>query len=166
MTYIVFPKDLDGSENKAYQFMNELWDRSELPKEHPIYIDPMLPTFIQQGLEILESSDEFPVGKYDFFFGTLVYDDGRERIQELVKPLAVQPIYELRIDWNSNCHFRAIYFPFNLEGQCFYCFTHAFIKTRNYDKTNEYRDKARKIYERIRKNPNELRELINEKMSE
>lgn len=161
MVRIVFPNDLNGDNNQALNFIMELWERADLQKEDVNYIDPMLPTFIQQGLEILETTDEFPVGKYEGFYGTLTLDNGTEKTQELAKPLGVQPIYELRVDWGFDCHFRAIYFPFNLEGEHYYCFTHAFIKTRipPYDKTNYYRDRAKLIYERVRKNPNELKEL-------
>jgi len=73
----------------------------------------------------------------------------------------VQSIYELKVDWGKDGHFRAIYFPYNLEGTHHYCFTYAFIKTRKppFDKTDEYRDKTKKNYERIRKNPDEIRTL-------
>lgn len=137
----------------AYDALEKLWDDANASM-----IDSMFPTFIQKGLENLESTDEFPVGKYEDYYTELTIEyNGKTREFFLVKSLMVNPIYELRVDWNWNCKFRAIFFPYTMGDKKYYCFIKAFIKTQDpkYDPTDIFRDEAKRIYEKVRKNPNQ-----------
>jgi hypothetical protein len=154
MPEIIFLKDEQGKD-QAYEFLDNLLDRANGVSGPPI--DPMFPALILKGLENLEQADEFPVGKYEPYETvlTLEYPRKMERNLTLVKALLVPPIYELRVDWDWNCKFRSIYFPFTLGDKKYYCFVKSFIKTQapRYDPTDIYRDEAKRIYERVRRNP-------------
>jgi hypothetical protein len=153
MPEIIFLQDERGND-QAYDFLDNLLDRANGKAGPPV--DPKFPAFIQKGLENLEEADEFPVGKYEQYETVLTLDHmGVERHFTLVKNLLVKPIYELRVDWNRNCKFRSIYFPYNLEGEKYYCFVKSFIKTQEprYDPTDIFRDETKRIYDKVRKDP-------------
>lgn len=155
MAKIIFLKDITNRSTPALEFIDDLWNRSELEEVDPNYIPVDLPTQIQQAIELLEIAPIFPVGKDEVFYGAFIDDNGQEYKRKLVKPLATSPIYELLINFDLERYFRAIYFPFNLNGEQYYCFTNAFIKTpdvQGSDKTNLYRDEARRLYEVIMRN--------------
>jgi hypothetical protein len=152
MAEITFLQDEQGNFH-AYDFINHLFNQANGKAQPPI--DPLFPGFIQKGLENLEAADHFPVGRRGTIYEqTLIYE-GRKRTIELVKPLLVSPIYELRVDWNWNCKFRAIFFPFTYQDKNHYCFVKAFIKTQKpkYDPTDIYRDEAKRIYDKVRRDP-------------
>jgi hypothetical protein len=72
-----------------------------------------------KGLDTLKNTDVFPYPATDSTVPweeqdktLLITDNGDELEQSLVKLLAVQPIYEFRIDVNKKEYFRAIFFPF------------------------------------------------------
>lgn len=166
MGKIIFVKTINGEPNPAFDFIMNLWDRADLPETDPNHIDTELPMFIQQGLEKIEEAKDFPVGKYQHFYSLLEIDETRSIEQELVRPLiGLSPIYELKVDYKPAHFFRAIYFPFNLKGEYYYCVTNAFIKSPGNvasDKTKQYAREARKLYEYFQKNIERLIEQIEE----
>lgn len=161
MNEVLFIKN--ENRKPALQFIYEVIQRGNLSKDDPNYLDPLIGAFILKGIDTLENTEVFPYPATDDTVPweeqdktLLITENGDELEQSLVKLLAVHPIYEFRIDVNRKEYFRAIFFPFVYEGENYYCFTNAFIKTPgNYgsDKTNLYRDKAKAIYENFRKTP-------------
>lgn len=79
----------------------------------------------------------------------------RTKRYELVKPLKVVPIYELRYALNRNEHLRFLFFPFRYENTSNYVFVKYVKKTLmpNVDETNEMRDLTYKMYKKVRSDP-------------
>lgn len=101
------------------------------------------------------------------FFATLEIEVEGERYQErfeLIKPLAAEDIYELRINIREfRWRFRATFFPKQHNGKQFYCFVHPFEKTIGKpDLTNHFRDKTASIRMDLNENPGEFDEYFEE----
>ncbi len=83
--------------------------------------------------------------------------DGKERTKsyQLIKPLRVRPIYELRYAVNGNEHLRFLFFPIAHKGRSNYVFVKCFLKTRdpNVDDTDKMRDLTFEMYKRVKRNP-------------
>lgn len=115
--------------------------------------------FISQSLGVLELVDKSRLpSNGDFLSAVLTIDiDGKpySKSLKLVKSLKRQPIYELRISLEElNWHFRATFFPKYHAEQLFYCFIDPFVKVETEeDPTNYYRDKAYRIFEDVKSDP-------------
>lgn len=174
MNEIIFIK-IEGRK-KAFEFILDVDRRGKLNPSHPSYLNPLIAAFIVKGLEELVETEVFPYPATDDSIPweeqekvTLVIDDNNVLEQALVKSLAIQPIYEFRIDVNRREYFRAIFFPFHHKGKNYYCFTDAFIKVKGdfgSDKTNYYRNIAKTIYENFRRNPSIFDNQIIEQRSD
>ena len=83
--------------------------------------------------------------------------DGMERTKryEIVKPLGVKPIYELRYGLNENEHLRFTFFPFFYDGVESYVFVKVFKKTKQppSDETDQMRDLTFQMFQRVLANP-------------
>lgn len=90
-------------------------------------------TFLLKALDLMQYVDfvDFPDEQNQFYQELEITVDGETYSQsfELIKPLAKENIYELRINLTQyNWRFRGIFFPYNYNGQQFYCFIYPFIK--------------------------------------
>jgi hypothetical protein len=74
---------------------------------------------------------------------------------KLVKPLQVDPVYELRVNLpQQNWRLRITFFPFEYKGVLFYCFVHPFLKVPgDEDRTNFYRDRTAGTYYYVSEDP-------------
>ncbi|MFC5591592.1 hypothetical protein ACFPRA_22155 [Sporosarcina soli] len=79
----------------------------------------------------------------------------RTKRYELVKPLKVVPIYELRYAMNRNEHLRFLFFPYLYKEASNYVFVKYFKKTLvpNVDETDIMRDLTNEMYKRVKLNP-------------
>jgi len=79
----------------------------------------------------------------------------RTKRYELLKPLKVVPIYELRYAMNRNEHLRFVFFPYLYKEASNYVFVKYFKKTLipNVDETDNMRDLTYEMYKRVRLNP-------------
>lgn len=101
------------------------------------------------------------------FFATLeieVEGETYEESFELIKPLAAEDIYELRINIEKyNWRLRATFFPQNFNDKDFYCFVFPFEKAAGRkDLTNHFRDKTFSIRHDLRENPEKYVEYFEE----
>lgn len=83
---------------------------------------------------------------------------------ELLKPLARQPIYELRVDLRQyNWYFRATFFPKYIEGQLYYCFVYPFEKIPGQpDPTNYMRDQTYNVFDKVKFHQSDYAHYFNE----
>ncbi|MEK5149099.1 hypothetical protein MKX53_19130 [Psychrobacillus sp. FSL K6-4615] len=79
----------------------------------------------------------------------------RTKKYQLVKPLGVVPIYELRYGISHNEHLRLLFFPIQHKGESYYVFTKAFIKTLepDVDETDHMRNLSYQMYAEVIKEP-------------
>lgn len=156
MANITFLPDSNG-EKQAFNYMVQL---NELAKTD-LKLTYML-AFIMAGLEHLEACRIFPVGADDPYTVILNVDlpngSGMCRELVLVKPLAISPVLELRVDWHGIGCFRSTFFPFRYQGEEHYCFVKAFIKTNSpkFDPTNQMRDETFQIYKQVEAMPQQF----------
>lgn len=117
--------------------------------------------FIRKALKRLRTVEksELPKRKdeetFNFEFDIDVDGKSYSRELEIIKQLAKDPVYELKIDIDEfNWYFRATFFPQYPNGQLHYCFVHPFVKVPGYDDpTNGYRDLTYDVYIDTRINP-------------
>lgn len=84
----------------------------------------------------------------------------RTKRYQLVKPLGIIPIYELRYGITHNEHLRFLFFPIQHEGESYYVFTKAFIKTLepDIDETDHMRNLSYQMYAEVIKEPTKFLE--------
>lgn len=84
----------------------------------------------------------------------------RTKRYQLVKLLGVTPVYELRYGINHNEHLRLLFFPILHNGNSYYVFTKAFIKTLvpDKDETDDMRDLTYQMYTEVIQEPNKFLE--------
>lgn len=118
--------------------------------------DDTLIELLVQAFEDLKnaSNSKFPLGEYEPFI--VNREKHGNLIQfELIKKLSQPRIFEMRIDYNKEYH-RLIYFPYKYNGQNCYVFVYGFTKIPGRpDPTNFYMDKAKQLYDHIKKHNNE-----------
>ena len=111
--------------------------------------------FIQSAFNLLSVQPSEKLTDEYMELSITLNDEVRTKRYELIKPLRVSPIHELRYAMNGNEHLRFLFFPFEFKGQLNYIFVKAFMKTRvpRVDETNIMRDLTHKMYERVKLNP-------------
>jgi hypothetical protein len=153
MAIIKFLPDESG-EKPAFIFLDELRKKVKNDLSNGRFF-----AFIMLGLEHLENCKPFPIGTEEPYTTNIELDlmDGTNHVRkiELVKPLAVPPILEMRVDWYGIGCFRSMFFPYEHREENYYCFVKAFIKTTHppYDPTNIMRDETYRVSQNLRLNP-------------
>lgn len=110
--------------------------------------------FIQKAFDLLNVT---PLNKLQDYTEITILVDGQARTKryEIIKPLGIKPIYELRYAMNENEHIRFIFFPFLYKGVESYVFVKVFKKTLipPVDETNTMRDLTYQMFLRVYKEP-------------
>lgn len=116
--------------------------------------------YLLKALDYMQYVDfsNLPTGSNRFFHELEITVEGKtySKSFELIKPLAKENIYELRINIEeSEWRFRAIFFPYTYKGVQYYCFIYPFVKKEQvqFDLTNQFRDKAYSIYYNLNQEP-------------
>lgn len=149
----------ENGEDVVGDFLNQLYEESlesQDAKLHLMFLNSAFNLLSVQPLDtLINSRTEITIT----FNG-----EQRTKSYQLVKPLRVVPIYELRYAMNGNEHLRFLFFPFEHKGQSNYVFVKCFVKTRvpNVDETNVMRDLTYQMYERVKDNPDHYLEGIDE----
>lgn len=131
-------------------YLSKLNDESNYSEEAKLHL-----MFIQSAFNLLSVQ---PLDKLIDDYTELsitLNNEVRTKRYELIKPLRVSPIHELRYAMNGNDHLRFLFFPFDFKGQKNYVFVKVFKKTRvpRVDETNIMRDLTHKMYEKVKLNP-------------
>lgn len=146
---IIFIND-ENNEDIVGSFLTRLQDdsiHSEDDKLHLIFLQSAFNLLGTRPLdELINKKTELTV-TIDGFQKTKSYG--------LIKPLRVNPIYELRYAKNDNEHVRFLFFPIIYKGISYYVFVKAFVKTRkpSVDDTDMMRDLTYKMYRKVIQNP-------------
>ena len=110
--------------------------------------------FLQKAFELLNVT---PLNQLQNSIELTIKVNGESRTKryEVVKPLAVKPIYELRYAMNENEHLRFTFFPFLYKGIESYVFVKVFIKTKRppVDETDRMRDLTYDMFQNVLSNP-------------
>lgn len=110
--------------------------------------------FIQKAFDLLNVT---PLNKLQDYTELTILVNGEERTKryEIIKPLGVKPIYELRYAMNENEHLRFTFFPFLYKEVESYVFVKVFKKTLipPVNETNKMRDLTYQMFLKVLKDP-------------
>lgn len=117
--------------------------------------------FIQMALDRLAIGDLNVLCREKTQLDININGQPRTKRYELIKPLGLIPVYELRYGLSANEHLRLLFFPFSYEKMSFYVFTKVVIKTLepNVDETNKMRDLTYILYKQVMQKPEEYLEV-------
>lgn len=140
----------ENGENIVEDFIKQLSDESLVSQDAKLHLQFLSSAFnllsVQPLDSLINSRTEMTIS---------INGEQRTKSYQLVKPLRVVPVYELRYAMNRNEHLRFLFFPFEYEGESNYVFVKCFIKTRipNVDETDRMRDLTYQMYQRVKANP-------------
>ncbi|MBD7982979.1 hypothetical protein H9649_00180 [Sporosarcina sp. Sa2YVA2] len=140
----------ENNQDVVGEFLSQLSKESQYTEEaklHLMFLHSAFNLLSVQPLEnLINTMTEITI---------ILNGHSRTKRYELVKPLKVIPIYELRYAMNQNEHLRFLFFPFQYKGESNYIFVKYFKKTWNptVDETNEMRDLTYQMYKRVQLNP-------------
>ena len=134
-------------------FINQL--RIEAKKSH---VGKIRLAFVRKAQQHLASVSERRLPYHRTKLSVVVEDIEYEEKFTLIKPLRRQSVFELRIDFSSqDWHFRGLFFPKSYQGDVYYCFTKAFVKTRNppHNPTDAMRDLTVDMLNAVNQSPSD-----------
>ncbi len=139
----------ENEQELVSEFMEQLAEESLHSfeaKMHYLFIQRAFELLSITPLEHLLQSTELTI-KIDGQYRTKRY--------QIVKPLRVEPIYELRYAMNGNEHLRFTFFPFNYNGSDSYIFVKVFKKTRipPINETDKMRDLTFEMFKKVSQEP-------------
>lgn len=136
----------ENNRDMVGEFLSQLYEESLYSNEAKLHL-----MFLQSALNLLSVQPLESLLNTRTELTITLNGHPRTKRYELVKPLKVPPIYELRYAMNQNEHLRFLFFPFLHKGESNYIFVKYFKKTLNpkVDETNIMRDLTYEMYKRV-----------------